>query len=243
MKYAAVEGGIFLQRDNRFVAQCQLKASQEMVKVHVKNTGRSKELLLPGVEVALNYQAGPQRKTAYDLIAVKKGDQWVNIDSQIPNALVATALREGEIVLPDFGEITYLKREYTYGKSKFDIYLEDANGEKAFVEVKGMTLENHQIGAFPDAPSVRGLKHVKELTQAKTVGYHSYLIFVVQLEGVKKATIHTEMQPELTEAFQEGIEKGVQVLAYTCEVTAGTIKIKERIPFEADYPFIDPNKI
>ncbi|EOL48947.1 sugar fermentation stimulation protein [Enterococcus phoeniculicola] len=244
MKYTNVCLAKFIERPNRFIAHCQLIDTGEEVIAHVKNTGRGKEVFFPGVEVALVYCPSKTRKTDYDLVAIKKKEAWFNIDSQIPNALAADGLLSGQIQLPGIsGEIIHLKREKTFKHSKFDIYIETNQSEKIFVEVKGMTLENYQIGAFPDAPSLRGLKHVEELTLAQREGYQCYVLFIIQFEEVKLATIHTDMQPALYTAIQKGKQDGLQVLAYNCHVTPEEILIKNQIEFQLEYPFEDPNKI
>ena len=146
----------------------------------------------------MQYWNSPKRKTNYDLIAVNKGDQWINIDSQVPNRLAYESLLDGTILLPQItGNLTLLKREVTYHRSKFDFYFETDVGEKGFIEIKGMTLENKRVGAFPDAPTSRGLKHVSELIDAKKEGYYAAVLFVVQFEDIDVATIHRAMQPEL----------------------------------------------
>jgi sugar fermentation stimulation protein A len=240
MMYPEVKSAVFLERPNRFIAHCCLKETGEVIIAHVKNTGRGKEVLIPGAEVAVAYAPGPKRKTDYDLIAVKKQGNWFNIDSQIPNRLAYEGILAGEIQLPGIEKIKYLKREVVYGNSKFDLYLETETGQKAFVEVKGMTLENGEVGAFPDAPTLRGLKHVKELIAAKKAGYEAYVLFIVQFETLHTATIHEEMQPTLAEAIKEAQACGVHVLAYNCYVQANQITVKQRIPFILDYPFEDP---
>ena len=191
MNYSAVQSAYFLTRDNRFIASCRLKETNEIVTVHVINTGRSKELLLSNALVALEYCPSPKRKTSYDLIAVKKENDWHNIDSQALNQLVADGIKEKKILIPHLkGSIDYLKREVVFQHSTFDFYFETTQGEKGFIEVKGMTLENQKVGAFPDAPRVRGLKHVNELTFAQKEGFHCYVLFVAQFENLEIATIH-----------------------------------------------------
>ena len=242
MKYSAIHLAIFIERSNRFIARCRLFDSGEEIVTHVKNTGRSKELLVPNALVAVNHQPSEKRKTAYDLIAVKKREMWINIDSQIPNALAAEGVLSGKITLPGLkGTINYLKREYTFERSKFDIYFETDLQEKGFVEVKGLTLENYGIGAFPDAPTLRGLKHVEELRLAQAMGYHCYLLFIVQFPNIQAATIHRVMQPKLYEAVEMAEGDGVQVLAYNCDVDQETISIKQMVPFDLEQAFIDPN--
>ena len=241
--YPNVHLARFIQRPNRFIAECNLEHMEGLVIAHVKNTGRCKELLLPNVEVALSYQPSPKRKTDYDLIAVKKGNHWINIDSQVPNALAASALLDGTICLPGLnGDIVSVRREKRYENSQFDLLIQTDRDSLAFVEVKGMTLENNQIGAFPDAPTIRGLKHVNELIIAQSEGYQCYILFVIQFEQVKKATIHQEMQPELGQTILRAQAQGVQVIAYNCQVTPATIRIDKFVPFDVRYDFENPNK-
>lgn len=241
--YPTIHLAKFIQRPNRFVAKCSLGDKEEPIIVHVKNTGRCKELLLPNVEVALSYQPSSKRKTDYDLIAVKKENQWINIDSQVPNALAAQALLDGTICLPKLnGQIVSVKREIKYENSRFDLLIQTDRDSLAFVEVKGMTLENNQISAFPDAPTLRGLKHINELISAQSEGYQCYVLFVIQFEQVKKATIHQEMQPELAQMIQYGQAQGIQVVAYNCQVTPATISVDKAIPFDVNDHFENPNK-
>lgn len=242
MKYQNCVLARFVNRDNRFVARARLVDGKEVV-VHVKNTGRGKEVLLPDAWVSLNYCPSPKRKTDYDLVAVKKGNQWINLDSQLPNHLAYEALKSGKIVLPGIkGKLTLLKPEVKYETSRFDLYYETDQEEKGFVEVKGLTLENLGIGAFPDAPTLRGQKHVLELTDSQKAGFKSYVLFIVQFEHLQLATIHSEMQPSLRAALDAAQKSGVQVLAYNCQVTPECVTVKEAIPFDLDYPFVDPNQ-
>lgn len=241
MKYQNCVLARFVNRDNRFIARAKLLDGKEVV-AHVKNTGRGKEVLLPDAWVSLNYCPSPKRKTDYDLIAVKKGQQWINLDSQLPNHLAYEGLKAGKIILPGVrGNLTLLKPEVKYGSSRFDLYYETDQGEKGFVEVKGLTLENQGIGAFPDAPTLRGQKHVHELTDSQKDGFKSYILFIVQFEDLRLATIHTQMQPTLRDAVGKAQESGVQVLAYNCHVSPESVTIKEKVPFDLDYPFVDPN--
>ncbi|WYJ84269.1 sugar fermentation stimulation protein [Enterococcus sp. DIV0840] len=240
--YKNVHLAHFINRPNRFIAECRLQETGEMVTVHVKNTGRCKELFYPEVEVGLSYQPSPKRKTDYDLIAVKKDTAWFNIDSQVPNALAAQGIEAGTIILPGLkGEIVSVKREKRFAQSQFDILVETDTGNQAFVEVKGMTLENHGIGAFPDAPTLRGLKHVTELIEAVKEGYQSYVLFVIQFEKVEAATIHTTMQQALAEMILSGQKQGLSVIAYNCSVTPDTIAIEHQVPFDVTTTFEDPN--
>lgn len=238
VSYPEVVVAQFLERENRFIAWCQLPEQAESERVHVKNTGRCKELLQPNCEVALSYQGSPTRQTAYDLIGVKKGDSWVNIDSQVPNQLAAEALATGDIVLPGLtGTVVEVKREVTYGHSRLDIEVKTSTGEVAVVEVKGMTLEADEIGAFPDAPSQRALKHVQTLVSLEKQGINTYILFIAQLSKIKLGTIHTERQPELRDAFEEAVRIGVTPLVYRCHVTADRITLADEVPFDLDYPF------
>lgn len=241
MKYSAICFARFIQRDNRFVAQCQLEDTKEKVIVHVKNTGRGAEVLIPNALVVLHYCPSSTRKTSYDLVAVKKGLRWFNIDSQAPNQLVAEELSQEKIQLEGLkGKVISFKREVTFQQSRFDFYFETNQGEKGFIEVKGMTLENNQIGAFPDAPTLRGLKHVKELVMAQEQGYHCFVLFIAQFENIQQATIHRQMQPELYEAIDQAIQTGVMVLTYACSVTENEILIDKKISFDLETPFINP---
>lgn len=241
MIYPDVHLAYFIQRPNRFIAHCRLQATGEEVVVHVKNTGRGKEVLLPEALVALQHHDSTTRKTAYDLIAVKKGSQWINIDSQVPNRLAFDGINSGQIHLPGLsGKLVSLKREVVYGHSKFDLAFATDQQEQGFVEVKGMTLESHGIGAFPDAPTLRGQKHVKELLAARKEGYHTYLLFIAQFQQVTKATIHRQMQPSFVEAVEQAMAGGVAVLAYNCQVSANAIAIHQQLPFDTKTSFIDP---
>lgn len=234
--YPEVTLARFIERDNRFVASCDIDGTVE--KVHVKNTGRCKELLLPGCEVALSYQGTAKRKTAYDLIAVKKKEMWVNIDSQVPNQLAAEAITSGDIRLPGLdGQVVEVKREVTYGASRFDIQITTDTGTVAVVEVKGMTLEAAGIGAFPDAPSIRALKHVNELIALQEEGIQTYLLFIAQFSPVKLGTVHQERQPDLATAIAEGMATGMTVLVYSCDVNAQTIAVQKAVPFDLTHPF------
>lgn len=241
--YPAVHYAEFIERPNRFIALCKLVDTNELVTVHVKNTGRCKELLVPNALVALSHQPSPKRKTAYDLIAVKKKAAWINIDSQVPNVLAEQGILNGTIHLPALtGEIIQVKREQRFGQSKLDLFVETSTGQQAFVELKGMTLENKTIGAFPDAPSLRALKHIEELIIAMKAGYYTYVIFMIQFEAVTIATVHTEMQPALAAALVRAQQAGVKILAYNCAVTPDTIAIKEPISFKTTQKFDDPNQ-
>ena len=217
MRYGNVVSGTFQDRPNRFIAHVWVDGVLETV--HVKNTGRCKELLLPGVKVILEVSHNPARKTKYDLIAVyKEGLGLVNMDSQAPNKVVAEWLATQGY--------DYIKPEYTYGQSRVDFYLEKGN-DKYLVEVKGCTLEVDGVGYFPDAPTTRGVKHLRELTEAVKAGYKAMLIFVIQMEGVTVVYPNEETHPEFKVAYDEARGAGVEVLFLGCRVTGDELVVSE----------------
>ena len=223
MDYHKIRQGTFAERPNRFIAYVDIDGSRETV--HVKNTGRCAELLIPGVTVYVQEADWPGRKTRWDLIAVKKGGRLVNIDSQIPNKLVKEWLEEGNL----FERIDRIRPEYTYGSSRFDLYVE-ADGKKIFIEVKGVTLEEDGVVRFPDAPSERAVKHVEELKAAVEDGYEAYVFFVVQMKDVRFFTPNMDTHPAFGEALADAAEHGVHVLAYDCEVERESIHIVKPVP-------------
>lgn len=223
MIYENIVEGKFINRPNRFIAHVEIEGQEQIV--HVKNTGRCKELLVPGAVVYLERSDNPARTTAYDLIAVKKGSRIINMDSQIPNKVVAEWLEKGSF----FHDLVSLRPETTYGNSRFDIYVETQT-EKAFIEVKGVTLEEDGVVRFPDAPSERALKHVEELIKARESGYRAILFFVVQMEKVKWFTPNMDTQPEFGEALLRAAEAGVEIHAYDCKVTPETITMNKPVP-------------
>jgi len=215
MKYTHIVKGTFLNRPNRFIAHVLIHGKEEVV--HVKNTGRCKELLLPGVEVILDRPDSPNRKTTYDLVAVyKQGIGLVNMDSQAPNKVVAEWLKSYN---PE-----YIKPEYTYGKSRIDFYMED-KGKKILMEVKGVTLEREKTAFFPDAPTERGVKHIRELAEAVKAGYECYLAFVIQMEGVHEVYPNVETHPEFGVALEEAKLAGVKILYLGCKVEEDGLSI------------------
>lgn len=225
MKYNNVCKANFISRPNRFVAHVLLDGEETVV--HVKNTGRCKELLIPGCTVYLEQADNPNRKTQYDLIAVEKNGMLINMDSQAPNKVVEQWLRENE----PFGKIIYLKPEAVHGKSRFDFYLETVT-EKMFIEVKGVTLEENGVVMFPDAPTLRGLKHIEELEYCLQEGYSATIIFVVQMRGVKYFTPNAKTQPKFAAALAKAEAAGVKVVAMDCEVSPDTLKIREEVPVQ-----------
>lgn len=220
MKYTNQYPAIFISRPNRFIATVDIEGTIETV--HVKNTGRCRELLIPGVKVMLEKSNNPDRKTKYDLVMVYKENLgWVNIDSQMPNALVREWL---ESEPEEFSGLTLIKPEYTYGDSRVDFYLERGD-EKILIEVKGVTLEIDGIGYFPDAPTERGVKHIRELIKAKREGYVAYIAFVIQMNGIKEVRANMNTHREFGVALEEAQKAGVKVLMLECNVSENEIKI------------------
>ncbi len=222
MKYKNVVEGRFLERPNRFIAKVEIGDSTE--RVHVKNTGRCRELLLPGAGVFLEKSHSPKRSTAYDLVAVRKGDRIINMDSQAPNRAVGEWLREGTL----FPGTKLVQPEKTYGNSRFDFYIETED-DRIFLEVKGVTLEEEGVVRFPDAPSDRAVKHVQELMQARRAGYRAVVLFVVQMEGVRFFTPNRDTHPEFADALCRAAEEGVEVLAYDCHVTPEAMRVSRPV--------------
>lgn len=210
--------GLFVRRINRFVAEVQIDGNTE--KVHVKNTGRLKELLVPKAKVTLQKTSNPNRKTAYDLISVYKPRlKWVNIDSLAPNELMKQQLMSLNYDL--------VKPEYTFGDSRFDFYME-RDGERYLTEVKGCTLAadlERGIGLFPDAPTERGVKHLDELAAAAGKGYFCEIAFVIQMNGIHMVFPNNDTQPEFGQALARAAKAGVQVVYYSCHVEADSIRI------------------
>lgn len=211
MEYKNIQTGIFLSRPNRFVAYVETAGQVE--KVHVKNTGRCRELLVEGAEVFLERADNLARKTGYDLVAVKKNGRLINMDSVAPNRAAGEWLEKGGL----FSDIKCIRPETRYGSSRFDFYVETKK-EKIFLEVKGVTLEEGGTGMFPDAPSLRAVKHVEELIQAKEEGYEAYILFVIQMKGILDFTPNRRTQPTFCRILREAHRSGVHILAYDCNV-------------------------
>lgn len=216
MKYKSIVKGTFLERPNRFIAYAEIKGKIE--KAHVKNTGRCRELLLPGVSVYLEVSDNPDRKTKYDLVAVEKiregkAPLFINMDSQAPNNAVEEWLKKGNL----FSENALIKREVRYGKSRFDFYIEDGN-RKIFLEVKGVTLEENGLALFPDAPTERGVKHIEELMACMNEGYEAYLLFVIQMKEMHAFSPNDKTHPDFGRKLRKAAKGGVQVLAVDCNV-------------------------
>lgn len=225
MEYGNMVEARFLRRVNRFTAFVELNGREEMV--HVKNTGRCKELLIEGARVFLEEADKEGRKTKYSLIAVYKGDILVNMDSQVPNQMAAETLAEGKI--EEIGEVDFLKREVNYENSRFDLFYQKGE-KKGFIEVKGVTLEENGIAKFPDAPTERGAKHLRELIKAKEEGYEAAALFVIQMKGVQEFRPNEERDKNFTAALKEAAKAGVKILAYDCRVQVGKVYIDQKVP-------------
>ena len=222
MHYQAVVPGRFLSRPNRFVAHVEIDGTEEVC--HVKNTGRCKELLVPGCQVWCAAGTNPGRKTKYDLIAVEKGDQLINMDSQAPNAAVETWLKAGGIE-----GVSQIRRETVCGDSRFDFsFIKD--GKTCFLEVKGVTLENDGICAFPDAPTVRGTKHLTGLKDLAKAGVGAYVLFVIQMEHVQHLIPNELTDPSFARTLREAAAAGVHVMAVDCRVTPSTMTVNAPVP-------------
>lgn len=217
MQYGNIVSGTFLARPNRFIAHIEIEGKEEIV--HVKNTGRCRELLPVGAKVWCEKSSNPTRKTAYDLIAVQKGSRIINMDSQAPNAAVKEWLEQGGL-----GVIDNLRPESRHGDSRFDFSF-NKDGKPCFLEVKGVTLETDGVCAFPDAPTVRGAKHLRELTQLSKEGYGAYVLFVIQMTDVKYLQANDATDPEFSKALREAAKAGVKILAMDCAVTPDTMEI------------------
>ena len=222
MQYNNMVPGIFLSRPNRFIAHIQIAGKEEIC--HVKNTGRCKELLPAGAQVFCHRSDNPARKTQYDLITVKKGDRLINMDSQAPNIAAGEWLAGGGL-----GNISGLKAESVHGDSRYDFsFIKE--GKKCFLEVKGVTLENDGVCAFPDAPTQRGAKHITGLKNAAKEGFGAYVLFVIQMENVKYLHPNDVTDPAFGQALREAAAAGVQILAMDCQVTENSMTIQNPVP-------------
>ena len=223
MKYNNIVKGRFIERPNRFIAKVEIGGVTETV--HVKNTGRCRELLVKGTTVYLEKSNNPERKTGYDLIAVlKNGKTLINMDSQIPNAVTEEWLKKGNL----FSKDAVIRREVTHNKSRFDFYIEEG-GRKIFLEVKGCTLETDGIARFPDAPTERGVKHINELIDCVNEGFEAYILFVIQIKGIKRFEPNDITHKAFGDALRQAQNSGVKILAYDCIVTQDTIEIDKEV--------------
>lgn len=225
MLYSNIQQGYFLSRPNRFIAHVEINGVTEIC--HVKNTGRCRELLTERAVVYVQQHDDSKRKTKYSLIAVRKGNLLINMDSQAPNKAVAEWLTEKQ----PFGEIRVMKPECRHGNSRFDFYLETEK-RKIFIEVKGVTLENDGIAMFPDAPTARGVKHLQELTDCLQQGYEAAAIFVIQFTGAKLFKPNYATHPEFAQALRSAQAAGVQVVALECTVTPESMYIGKSVPLQ-----------
>ena len=218
MRYDNMTPRLIRARPNRFIALSEIDGAVEIC--HVKNSGRCRELLVPGCTVWCQQSDNPNRKTKFDLIAVQKGDRLIHMDSQAPNKAAGEWLASGGL-----GEISELRPEGRHGDSRYDFsFLKD--GKRCFLEVKGCTLEEDGVCAFPDAPTERGAKHIRGLTEAARAGYGAYILFVIQMSDVKYIRPHDETDPEFGRALREAAQNGVQVLAMDCAITPDTMDIR-----------------
>ena len=232
MHYDNIVKGRFIERPNRFVARVEIDGHVETV--HVKNTGRCRELLQKGAAVYLEECGRPGRSTAFDLVAVEKGSRLINMDSQAPNRAVGRWLSQKEL----FPELVMIRPETKYGNSRFDFYVETPE-EKIFIEVKGVTLESEGVVLFPDAPSERAVKHVEELMAAKREGYRVFVLFVIQMENVEYFTPNRVTHPEFAEALSRASREGVEILAYDCIVTENSMRINRPVEVRLEEKFIE----
>ena len=224
MIYDNIVKGKFISRPNRFIANVEIMGKKEVV--HVKNTGRCKELLTEGATVFCEKSNNPNRKTKYDLISVYKGERLINMDSQAPNKVFYEYLQSGKC----YKDLTYIKGEYTYGDSRIDFYCESEK-EKFLIEVKGVTLENEGVVMFPDAPTIRGIKHIDELIKAKEKGYRTAVAFVIQMDNVIYFTPNNEAHKDFADALKRAEKAGVEILCLDCIVTENTLKIKDKVEY------------
>ncbi len=224
MHYGDVVGATFVARPNRFIALVQI--GDRLEKVHVKNTGRCREILIPGTRVILVASDNPERKTRYDLIAAYKGDKLINIDTMAPNKVFQEFIPVSGL----FGDSPEVHPERFYGDSRFDFHISTDEGE-AFVEVKGVTLESDGVCRFPDAPTERGVKHIFGLMDAVENGYDAYIVFIVQMEGTEYVTPNYETHEQFGEALKEAVSRGVKVLVFDCRVTEDSLTVDRRLPF------------
>ena len=228
MHYENMVAGVFIARPNRFIAHVEIDGQMEVC--HVKNTGRCRELLTPGAQVWCQRSMNPNRKTKFDLITVRKGERLINMDSQAPNTAAGEWLRSGGL-----GELEELKAEVQQGDSRFD-YAFWKDGKQCFLEVKGVTLENGGICAFPDAPTERGAKHLRGLTELAKAGFGAYVLFVIQMENVLYLHPNDTTDPEFGKALREAKNAGVEVLAMDCYVTEETMAIRNPVTVDLTEP-------
>jgi len=225
MKYENISPAVFLRRPNRFIAHI-LHEGQEKI-CHVKNTGRCRELFVPGTDILVQRAANPGRKTEFDLISVYKGDRLINMDAVAPNTVFGEFLKQGGLgAVPEL-----IKPEFRHGDSRFDFYFE-LNGRKAFAEVKGVTLEQDNIARFPDAPTERGIKHLKGLISCVKEGFDAYAVFVVQMKGIEYFEPNWATHSEFGLVLKKAEESGVKILVYDCEVGTDSLDISASLTYK-----------
>jgi sugar fermentation stimulation protein A len=227
MKYTKVRQAKFIERPNRFIARVEMDGRLETV--HVRNTGRCREILIPGTTVYLEEVDKPERKTRYSLTSAYKGQCLINIDSQIPNAVAGESIRNG--LFERFQPLIALKPEAVFGSSRFDFYYETPV-TKGFIEVKGVTLERDGLALFPDAPTERGTKHLHELITTLANGYQSYLLFLIQMKGVSRFSPNTAMDPDFSQALKKAVSRGVEILAYDSIITPDSMELGDPVPVD-----------
>lgn len=236
MLYKNIVSGTFLSRPNRFIAHVSINGQLKVC--HVKNTGRCRELLVPGASVFLEHHTDSMekgRKTEYSLIGVYKNNMLINMDSQAPNQAAFEWLQSGGLF--PLREISGLRREVVYKNSRFDIFF-GHNGTPAFMEVKGVTLEKNGVALFPDAPTERGIRHLEELSKAVSEGYEGYLLFVIQMKGISSFSPNAETHPEFCKALKCAEDNGVHILAYDCLVSPDSMVIDQKV--KVNKPFSIP---
>lgn len=222
MKYANIKPAVFLSRPNRFIAHIEIDGKEEIC--HVKNTGRCRELLTDRAEIYVQHFDNPNRKTKFDLIAVRKNGNLINMDSQAPNKVFHEWIKNGNFA----DDITYIKPECKYKNSRFDFYIETVN-RKIFAEIKGVTLEENGVVMFPDAPTERGVKHINELIECKKEGFESYIFFIIQMKNCKCFTPNRKTHPEFADALEKAKANGVNIVALNCNVSQDELKICENV--------------
>jgi len=225
MKYNNIEKGRFISRPNRFIAN--LLVDDKIVKAHVKNTGRCKELLVEGATAYLQHHNNENRKTEWTLISVEKGDRLVNIDSMTPNRLMLEWIQTGNFLR----NVEVIRPEFTFGNSRIDFFVKTAS-EKVLIEVKGVTLEENNVAMFPDAPTERGLKHIEELCRSLYEGFKAYIIFIIQMQGVRCFTPNDRTHKAFADLLRLAGENGVEILAVDCDVGRDYICIKDEVPVD-----------
>ena len=231
MRYHNIVRGTFVRRENRFIGICLVHGKSE--RVHIRNTGRCAELFVPGASVFLQYAPSPQKKTAYTLIALYKGERLINLDSLAPNKLVLEYLAQGKLLPGMAAAAEELHGEVSYGASRLDGAFTIA-GQRAYLEIKGVTLERDGAAYFPDAPTERGIRHIYELCKARKEGFLAYLIFVIQMQGVSFFAPNYATHPAFAQALQEAQSAGVAILAYDCQVQPECLALGAPVPVKIE---------